>query len=169
LRAADQAFGADRAEIVYAFADGWTVRRLTSTNDERREGTLMRNCMRSGRTVHPRGRAWYSLRDTDNFPRSSISHDPDRPREKSTYAWPAGGGPVFGMRSPKPQYMERIREWLDSLPYPAHLDEPRGFAWWVRSETRDEHTTNTAPDRAHDERSHATWRSQTSSSRTNTS
>jgi hypothetical protein len=36
---------ADRSEIVHTFANGWTVRRLVTCGDLRREGQLMRSCL----------------------------------------------------------------------------------------------------------------------------
>jgi hypothetical protein len=46
LREADTRFGPDRAETVYTFNDGWTIRRATCASDAHRDGMQMFNCLR---------------------------------------------------------------------------------------------------------------------------
>jgi hypothetical protein len=66
----DGMYGPDRAEVVYTFEDGWTVRRLTRLDDQLREGELMRNCLRAVTQVDPN---CFSLRDEANVPHASFA------------------------------------------------------------------------------------------------
>lgn len=61
-RELDKKFGPDKAEIVFDFGDGWTIRRLYTYGDMCREGELMSHCWsnsfwqkESNKRLHPRG------------------------------------------------------------------------------------------------------------------
>jgi hypothetical protein len=69
--------GPDQSEIIYAYSDGWTIRRLHRKDDQLREGKLMQNCLRGATRTDVN--CW-SLRDPDNLPHCSFSTwciDPD--------------------------------------------------------------------------------------------
>lgn len=62
----DATLGSDDSWMIYAFADGWSIRRPVEIADQLREGHLMRNCLRDlTSTPDPN---CYSLRDGDNLP-----------------------------------------------------------------------------------------------------
>jgi hypothetical protein len=64
-RQLDETLGPDQSPIAFDYGDGWTIRRVETLNDQHREGTLMRHCLRTVKS--PDQNAW-SLRDPDNLP-----------------------------------------------------------------------------------------------------
>jgi hypothetical protein len=66
----DGTLGPDQSSVVYTYADGWTVRRLTRREDQLREGALIANCLRD--IVEPDPNC-FSLRDVMNLPHASFS------------------------------------------------------------------------------------------------
>lgn len=127
LAACEDRFGPDTAETVFTFDDGWTITRLRTLEELKRDGTLMHNCMAkdfcavgtAGSLVEEE---WIlTLRDTDRFPRVMFLHRP-----MSGTRWDGLSFSDEGRdRSPtKPAYRARISRWHQTLPYPAAwLDE----------------------------------------------
>jgi|SRR5579884_1818576 len=70
-RELEHRLGADQAEIVHRFDDGWTIRRVDRIEDQRREGELMRSCLKGLYSVPSPN--CYSLRDPDNLPRVTFA------------------------------------------------------------------------------------------------
>jgi hypothetical protein len=63
-RELEQKYGPDQSRIVFDFGDGWTVRKLETMDDQKREGIFMENCLEQ----HPLDPNIYSLRDELNVP-----------------------------------------------------------------------------------------------------
>lgn len=131
------------AQVIYSFADGWTVRRLLTRGDEHREGMLAGHCWHHNDAIDP-ARAWagdiddyfhtpldeedpynngdrtkcYSLRDPDNIPRVSFYLDEETVWQKG---WAKSGrlhlNEALGHHSsdPKPEYLERLIAWVETL------------------------------------------------------
>jgi hypothetical protein len=67
----------DGSEVVHRFPDGWTIRRLNTMGDQRREGVIMNHCWDTedpGADPVPLGpdSNYYSLRDPNNIPKASF-------------------------------------------------------------------------------------------------
>jgi hypothetical protein len=148
LREAEAELGPDHSEIVHEFEDGWSIRRPRTLADLIREGDLLQNCLRDLRNVilsddqelatleaddlvAPWGDSvlyvpvgvsleaseWaltHSLRDRDNHPRAVFIH------ETSGHTNDLRG---YGNTQVKPEYLERIEAWHQTLPYPATLEQ----------------------------------------------
>jgi hypothetical protein len=133
----EERFGPDEADTVYTFDDGWTIRRLERVVDQRREGELMRSCLRALSELDPN--CW-SLRDTDNLPHATFSVwtvEPDDDLETVPDEDIAIRGvfyvkarqALFGVsagRVLKESHKARLREWMEdrdlSLAPPVALD-----------------------------------------------
>lgn len=121
-RQAERRHGPDTSRTVHTFADGWTIRRPVTSQDERREGTLMHNCLRemSMQWAYGIDAAGYSLRDTGNFPHLTLCH---YPRGFPLLHIAPGTTYAFGRANtlPKHAYLEYVHDWHDALPYSASL------------------------------------------------
>jgi hypothetical protein len=118
LRDADTQYGPDTSKVVHTYRDGWTIRRLDTITELWREGALMKHCLQNTNpddvTDDPRYAKRYSLRDPDNHPHVTIVH-----LATSIDGHPPGASFVHGHANsypPKPAYLQRISEWLDTLP-----------------------------------------------------
>lgn len=106
LRVVEAQTGPDNSETIHVLDNGWTIRRLTTTSDEHREGLLMRHCLKpddsTGKLVAALHDDIFSLRDPDNHPRATIGEDPLVGRMLAH-------GPAH--TPPPPVHVARIREW----------------------------------------------------------
>lgn len=64
-RRLEATYGPDTSPIAFDYGDGWTIRRVETLADQKREGQLMHHCLRDIDTPVPN--AW-SLRDAENLP-----------------------------------------------------------------------------------------------------
>lgn len=69
-RVLDERLGPDESRIVFEWEDKWTVRRVDRLEDQRREGQLLRHCLRTIKRPDPN--TW-SLRDPENLPRLTFA------------------------------------------------------------------------------------------------
>lgn len=119
---------ADCSVVVYAFPDGWTVRRLDRVSDLLREGRLMGNCLewsdyrhhhrKDDARLRPRGftnERYFSLRDPDNLPHLTFV--------MSNWSGKARGHSrlmrdVLGRHNSEPRdtYLKRLYAWAYTLP-----------------------------------------------------
>ena len=126
----DEQFGPDPAQIVYAWPDGWSIRWPGSVEGLVREGTLTETCFRglqdglaTGIMKGDEADYWSfvisSLRDVDNVPKLTFLHCP------GNELGPGITGELLGFQNspPKPEYLERIEQWHNALPYPVTLIE----------------------------------------------
>lgn len=120
-------FGPDTAEVIFTFDDGWTINRLRTLEEFKRDGTLMHNCMAKdfsavGTADNLVEDEWVlTLRDTDRFPRVMFVHRP-----ATGTRWDGLSMLDEGRDSSrtKPSYRARLTLWHQTLPYPAEwLDE----------------------------------------------
>jgi hypothetical protein len=114
----------DTSTTIHTWADGWTIRRLTTAEDMRREGRLVHTCLATavdepfdlgpdndlilGPDHKLVNSHLHSLRDPDNYPRATFFYCPtDR----------TIGELVGHSDQPiQPTYHERLREWHPPLP-----------------------------------------------------
>jgi hypothetical protein len=144
-RDADARSGPDQSRVISEFADGWTIRRLTSISDVRREGMLMEHCLTEERWVPSdvpaeRLEVFYSLRDPSNYPHLTFVHFPAAAPGEATVDYhgesplPFGPGRLavightfvsgHGNRPPREVYVQRVADWQETLPYLSQLWEP---------------------------------------------
>lgn len=120
----DEQFGPDPAQVVYAWPDGWSIRWPGSVEGLVREGVLTDTCFKGMQDGLAEGIVnsedadyWAfvitSLREVDNIPKLTFLHIPGNEHE------PGYTGELLGFQNspPKPEYLERIEEWHDGLPY----------------------------------------------------
>jgi len=121
LEKQELAEGAEQGEVVFRFADGWTVQNLTKRAQIKQEGKALQHCVGSApgywRAVQQgRGRI-LSLRDADGRPQVTIQLDPYNfyPRDK-----PPPGAPDSVLQQakasknarPSNQVADRLVYWL---------------------------------------------------------
>lgn len=147
LRDADERYGPDETVVIFEFEDGWTIRRLTSISDVRREGRLMEHCLTEERWVPSdvpaeRLEVFYSLRDPANLPHLTFVHFPAAAPGEATIDYdgesplPFGPGRLaavghtfvsaHGNQAPREVYVLRVAAWQETLPYPSRLWQPPG-------------------------------------------
>jgi hypothetical protein len=139
-RLVDDEIGSDTSTELYRFADDWTVRFVESLTDRRRDGWLMKCCLRGARL--PKAKSFLSLRDSDGMPHmlfhvwSIVDADAE---VIDAFEWehgppfPSSGtfllvrtelvgvnGTARGNSSPKAAHVDRLREFAEQ----ARLDDP---------------------------------------------
>jgi hypothetical protein len=141
----DRLHGPDKAEVVHSFPDDWTVRRLTSSGDEHREGALMGHCLhndtaqayaeegdprlRQELSYGPAHEHRYSLRDPDNLPHVTFDHHPPNTpipwNHAATNPYPDAGvlREIYGQHNgwPKDKYMARVQQYVNAQPWPTQI------------------------------------------------
>jgi hypothetical protein len=101
----------DEREVVYHFANGWTVERVRSQADWNREAVLVGNCL--GEEELHDGMALYSLRDRQGRPHADLGVYPDGEAHiEGRFCLPA-----------KPRYVEMLREFAAAV----GIDEPENL------------------------------------------
>lgn len=118
--------GVDGSEVVHAFSDGWTIRKVATYRDELREGVLMGSDLavflerdaRLGAQRLPAGDSHHSLRDPNNYPHATFAFQAP---ESSSSGWL---GDVVGHGDRRPLRLAdaaRILDWIQCLPYDVEI------------------------------------------------
>jgi hypothetical protein len=129
-RIVDDEIGPDGSPELYRYEDAWTIRALATATDKRREGWLMKLCLRGAQL---RGGNWLSLRGPDDIPYvtflawSIVETDAEVVEAleyRLDFVVPGtvaiSGAVGRGNSAPKSEHMERIREFASA----AKIDDP---------------------------------------------
>lgn len=118
----------DRSEVVHTLPNGYTVRRLQTYGDVRREGEIMHHCwadlsrqeddlpLAQGGHHETPGGYYYSLRDPDNIPKASFYYYP--PGDLQQYAGNVKDLSGYGPAETPAGILDAVEEGEDAFGYP---------------------------------------------------